>query len=120
MESVNLKIRPLNKADIISFRGESYDNSIRGIAIEKNGKLLAIAGVMHTSPLHAFSSVIDDDIKNYPRVVVKAVREFKEILHSYSSPIYAMRNGKEESSSRFLKYVGFVHVKDEVYRWLTQ
>lgn len=110
-------IRPISKADVIAFRGSPYKESFRGIAAELDGKILGIAGVLHTHPLQAFSEM-SEEMRKYPKQIVKAAFQFRDILDAYESPIFAIASPDEKNSSGFLKHVGFEQYKDEVYRWL--
>jgi len=87
---------------------------------ELDGKVIGIAGVMHSQALQAFSSM-NGEIKKYPRTIVKAVREFRKILEAYGdSPIYAIADEDTKTAPGFLKHVGFKYYRDGVYRWQIQ
>lgn len=113
-------LRPAQRDDIIAFRGEPYNDSFRGIVVEEDGDILGIAGVMHTPVLQAFSS-ITDRMKKYPKMMVRAMREFRKILRKYDgSTVYALANENEKTAPGFLEHVGFKHYQNEVYRWEIQ
>ena len=118
MESKKPSIRALRKADIIEFYDEPFPESVRGLAVEFNGEPVAIAGVIHTNPLQAFSSM-KDALRKYPKVIVKTARKLKTILDTYESPVYAYADEDEKNSVNFLKHVGFIQLDDGMFKWVT-
>lgn len=109
-------IRPATKADVIAFRGKPYDESFKGVVADLDGEIIGIAGVLHTEHLQAFST-IEDELKKYPKILVLAAREFRNILNSYQSTIYALASCKEKNSKGFLKYIGFERYTGRLYKW---
>lgn len=116
---VEVILRPATKADIIAYRGKPYRESFRGIVAELEGEVVGVAGVLHTSPPQAFSN-IRDALRAHPKTLILGVREFRKILNSYDSQIYAIANEKEKNSTGFLEYVGFEHFNKRIYRWPIQ
>jgi len=113
-------VRPARKDDVIAFRGQPYKESFKGIVAEMDGRVLAIAGVLHTQPLQAFSS-IEQEIKNHPKTVVVMIKKMKEILSTYGdSPIFATANPNEQTAPGLLKHAGFEYYQEGVYRWVIQ
>ena len=117
MESKKPKIRALNKNDVVEFYGEPFAQSMRGLAVELDGEVVGMAGVLHTNPLQAFSSM-KDSVRKYPKTIMKTAHGLKSILNKYESPIYAFASETESNSMNFLKHVGFVHIEDEVFKWV--
>ena len=76
--------------------------------------VIGIAAVLHTSPLQAFSTVTDE-LRKHPRVFILAAKQFRDILNSYNSPIYAEASSKEKNATGYLEYVGFEHYNGRVY-----
>jgi len=113
---VILHVRPVGKADIVSFYGHSYDKAMKGIVVESDNEILGIAGVLHTSPLQAFSSM-KEELKSHPKYIILAARKMREILNSYDYPIYTKASESEDNSMRFLKYVGFEYLYQRIYQW---
>lgn len=110
-------IRPLKKSDLKEFNNFGY--SVRGSAIELDGEVLAIYGVLHSSPLQAFSS-IDKKLRRYPKTIMKAILSFKEILYNYKLDVYAKCSETEKNSRRVLERVGFKLVSRRLYKWSPQ
>ncbi len=111
-----LRVRPVDKEDIMSFYGEPFKNAVMGIVVESEDEILGIAGVLHTSPLQAFSSM-KDELKKHPKYIVLAAKKMIEILNGYDSPIYTKASEKEDNSMRFLEYVGFKYLHERIYQW---
>lgn len=107
------------KDDVITLNGKPFDHSFRGVAIEVDGDVLAIAGVMHTTELQGFI-LMKDEARNYPRLFVKGIRKMKQIMASYDSPIFAKPKPSETTATGLLKHIGFVPYDDEVYVWAIQ
>jgi len=107
----------VNKADVLALNGKSYDASFRGVAAEIDGKVVGIAGVMHTPRLQFFSK-FSDELRRHPKSMIKAAKMMKEMFGQYNSAIYSIADENVESSARFLEYIGFEHYEGRVYRWL--
>lgn len=118
MESKSPNIRALKSKDIVEFYGKSFPESVRGLAVEFEGEPVAVAGVIHTNPLQAFSS-IKDSLRKYPKTIIKTARRLKTILDMYESPVYAYADKGEKNSVNFLKHIGFTQIEDGVFRWQT-
>jgi len=118
MESKSPNIRELRKTDIEVFYGKPFPESVRGLAVEFEGEPVAVAGVIHTNPLQAFSSM-SDSLRKYPKTIIKTARRMKAILDKYESPIYAYADEGEKNSVNFLKHIGFIQLDDGMFKWVT-
>lgn len=116
MESKKPNIRALRRSDIEDFYDKPFKESVRGLVVEFNDEPVAIAGVIHTNPLQAFSSM-KDSLRKYPKTIIKTARKLKTILDKYESPIYAYADEDEKNSVNFLKHVGFTQLDDGVFKW---
>ena len=116
MES-KVKIRPATKADVIAINGAAYSHSFRGLAAELNGECLGVAGVMYTHPAQCFST-LKPEMKSHKRAIVSAVRQLRDILNQ-SGEVYAIPSKFEPTARGFLNHVGFVPVKEDLYKWPT-
>jgi hypothetical protein len=99
-----LKIRPLNRDDLKEFVHMGF--TVRGLAVELDGEVVGIAGVLHSYPIQAFSRM-DDKLRKYPKTIVKVIKMFKAIVDKYDSPIYAIASEKEHNSTKVLERIGF-------------
>ena len=101
---MTLKIRPLTRDDLSEFVHMGF--TVRGLAIELDDEVVGIAGVLHSNPIQAFSRM-DDKLRKHPKTIVKVIRKFKDIVSSYSSPIYAIASKREYNSTKVLERIGF-------------
>ncbi len=113
-------IRPSTLEDVIEMTGDTFPESIRSVTAEHEGKVVAIAGVRHSSPPVCFSD-IRPEIKEHPRAVAIMIRRVRKMLSEYHVPIYAIADANEPTAPGFLQHVGFEFVtsaiQGEVYRW---
>jgi len=116
-----IKIRPLTTADIVAVRGAPLRESIKGIAVDFDGELAVIAGLVHTIPLQVISVIVNQDIRLCRRVALPIRKAFMGILEEYSEfPIYAVPDDKYPTPEVFLKFFGFEQIKEGVYQWKIQ
>lgn len=108
-----LDVRPLRKSDLDKFK--SHGETVRGFAIEIDGEVEAVYGVIHTVPMQAFSEM-SDKLKKHPRVIMRAILSFKDILKQYDNDIYAIPSSKYPNSSKVLERIGF-KLTNGVYKW---
>ena len=116
-------IRPLTLEDVIRVRGEPFPQTTRGVAVDVDGELAAIAAVLHTKPFQVYSETLVEP-KKHPMTVMRAVKALKPILDSYSAPIYAVADKRHQNAPAFLQRIGFEYVETNetgmIYRWRTQ
>jgi hypothetical protein len=109
------KIRPLKKSDLGEFN--SMGKTVRGYAVELDGKVIGIAGVLHTRPLQAFSRM-EDELRKHPKTIIEVINTFKDILKNYDMPVYAIASEKEYNSTKVLERIGFELMNDRKYVWI--
>lgn len=97
-------LRPFRHSDLEYFN--NYGCSARGITGEKDGKPILFAGILLSEPLQAFS-VLSEDARKHPKLIVKAIRQFKTLVQSMSAPVYAIADEKEPNSEKVLVMAGF-------------
>lgn len=120
-----LKIRTIKRDDIRAFNdGETYSKSLRGLTVERDdGKIMAIAGVLHTNPPQVFSQM-DEDMHNYPVTIMKTAKQLLRILNLYEVTLYAWASEDEPTSESFLQHLGFefsgVNADGRFYQWQKQ
>lgn len=116
-------IRGINTNDVLSFNnGELYKESMRGLTAEINGRPVAIAGILHTTPLQVFSTM-RDEMRQYPVSIMKMAKSLTGIMKDYDSDLLAIANEKESNSDAFLQRLGFVFIGENdngrFYKWVT-
>lgn len=109
------EIRPLKKSDLGEFN--SMGKTVRGYAVELDGKVIGIAGVLHTRPLQAFSRM-EDELRKHPKAIIKVIKMFKGILKNYDMPVYAIASETEYNSTKVLKRIGFELINNRNYIWM--
>lgn len=96
------------------------ERSVRALTVELDGEPIAIAGVLYTAPLQVFS-IMDDKMRSFPVTIMKTAKRLRNILASYSQPLYALASDEEQNSDEFLQRVGFEFVGENedgrFYQW---
>ena len=114
-------IRNMIKSDLENFNHEG--KSVRGLVVELDGKVIGYAGVLHTVPFQAFSNMTKE-LRQYPKVIVKMMRRFRQVVDKYSLPVYAIASKGEGNSGKVLERTGFKysheHEFGSIYVWVTQ
>ncbi|WP_372809324.1 hypothetical protein [Litorivivens sp.] len=118
MKSTTQVIRPVRRTDLDEF-GQSGIGTVRGLAVEVNGEVLGVCGLMYTSPMQAFSH-IKPDLKQYPRLILRTARALADILDNCNSTVFAFADEDHATSQAFLSHIGFEHVTERVYKWHRQ
>lgn len=113
-----MKLTPINKQHILEYKGKPFEKSMRGFAALHDGKVVGIAGVLHTEVLQAFSE-FSDEVANNKRFIVQAIREFRKLLTQYDEPVFAAPDATKSTACGFLKHIGFKK-QGELYRWQQQ
>jgi len=114
MGSKTPSVRPIKRSDLDLFGHHGF--SVRGFVIELNNEVVAVYGVLHTSPLQAFSE-INEKLKAYPKTIMRAILSFKNIMKHYNKPIYAIPSDKQENSIKVLERIGFTLDDEGYYVW---
>lgn len=116
-------IRPATKADVEALCGQRYPNAIRALTVEHDGEPVAIAGVLHSTPMQCFSTM-KDVVRQSPKTIVKCAKQLRNILNCYECRILAIAEDREPTAKRFLEFVGFEYLdttsQGEIYQWQTQ
>lgn len=99
-----INIRPLNRNDLNEFTHMGF--TVRGLAIELDNEVVGIAGVLHSYPIQAFSRM-SDELRKYPKTIMKVIRMFKSIVDKYETSIYAIASEEEKNSTKVLERIGF-------------
>lgn len=97
-------VRPIRQSDLSKF--EHHNETVRGFVIEIDDRLVAVYGVIHTVPMQAFSEM-SEELKQYPKTIMRAILSFGDILKQYSNTIYAVPSPKYPNSYKVLERVGF-------------
>ena len=109
-------IRQATSKDVIEYFGRQFQQSMRGLVAEHEGQLLGVTGVLHTTPLQAFSEM-RPEMSHYPVTIGKAARRFKAILRGYNAPVYAIPSHQHPRARHMLEWMGFEKVNEDLYEW---
>lgn len=86
---------------------EGYTGTVRGYVAEMDGKIVGSMGVMHVRPPVAFSSMAPE-MRQFPRLIVTAIRMFREMLAEHYTYVVAAASPTERDPASVLQRVGFV------------
>lgn len=107
-------IRPLERRDLGDLAGTA---TARGWAVDLDGKTICVCGVMYTQTLQAFSTV-EPEMKRYPKMIVQLGRRVSELCKNIDAPVFAVPDSQiHPGACRFLEFLGFVRVDDDLYCW---
>jgi len=124
MKSKTLTIRPTVATDLQQLNIETFGVSMRGRTIELDGKPLGVGGVLHQEMPQAFSTM-SDELRKYPKTIVKFITSFETMLKKHYTTVYAVASSKEKNAAACLTRAGFEYMNtdsngQEVYRWQIQ
>lgn len=106
MKSTTPTIRPLTAADIPHVLPPDTSGTVRGFVAELDGKIVGSMGVLHGDVPLAFSTM-SDEMRKYPKLVVRAIKMLREMLAKHYTFVMAMASNTEDSTHRVLERVGF-------------
>lgn len=114
MSPADYNIRPLTEADVLTVNdGNPCDRTLRGFAIEYNGKLAAVAGLMYDHGRMVFFSDIKEDVEAPKITIWRISKEIVRRIKEWNLTSYAGANQKKENSEQYLKRLGFTFA-DEI------
>ena len=116
----NPEIVPVTSDLILKYYGRPAHNTMRGIAVVRDDKVLCIGAVVITDGQAFVCSDISDELKKNKRWLILAAREVMKIAASLRLPVFARADASIDRSESFLKHLGFEHVMDRIYRWQPQ
>lgn len=95
--------------DDISGWYDKVPGTMRAIALEVNGEVVAFGGVMRRDHRLVAFMEMKDDAPKYQVSMVKAARKaIMEIISTYNQPVYAVVDDEWKTAPRFLEYCGFI------------
>lgn len=99
---------------------DTFGKSMRAVVVEDDGRLICLAGVIHTNPPQFFGR-FGDELRSKPKVLLKTAEMLKSYLNQYPCTVYSIPDEKIEASRRFLEHIGFEKVEGEdYYKWPIQ
>lgn len=115
-------IRYATNSDIeIFYKDEPFKESARAMILEKDGELLAIAGIT----VERDKAVVFSEIKGClsPKIIIWATKQFVPFLQKTKLPLMAIASKEYPNSKKYLEYIGFYFFAKQgdgdVYLWPT-
>jgi len=116
-----MKLRHSKPGDVIELVGQPFECSFKGLTLVDGEQIVAMTGVMLSSPITLFLNVSKDvDARKYLRPAVWMMKELQELLKTIDAPVYARANPDFETSTGLIEHAGFERVNEEVFRWTRQ
>lgn len=116
-----LVIRPATREDLAAFTAIEMKPTVKALAAEVDGKLLAVAGfAIAGGRYYAFCDLSSEEARPHKIAVARAARRlFAEARASSIRYIYAQCDPKEAGAERWLRSLGFVPDprSTDFYRW---
>lgn len=110
-----VSVRPATAADIAAYYGRPQRQTMRAVAIVKEGVMVGIIGLARLpGRLILFSESkpeLGEDIRSF--AVRRATIEMAKLGVRSKSPLYAVK----ERGSDVLERLGFEQVSEDLYRW---
>lgn len=89
--------------------------TMRAIVVEHEGRQIGIAGIAHAvDHVQAFSRVADE-MRPHKMTMSRVAVQFREMLKDYGQ-VWALCSSDEPTAPALLKWCGFVHVREGVWR----
>ena len=114
-----MKIRPAEHRDAIDMWGSTYQDTVRALAIEDQGELLAITGLRYSVPVMCFCDA-RPGLKRSPKTILKAARQVTQMVSEADTDVFALADEDEPTSMNFLSHIGFEHIHGRLYKWPRQ
>ena len=88
--------------------------TLRAYVVEINGQVVGYAGYMYEDNLlQGFSWKGEIN----PKLVIRLARKTIELFGKAHAPIYSIPSLEHENSRRFLSYLGFVELENNIFVW---
>ena len=92
-------------------------DTVRGYAVELDGEVSLVCGIMYGAPAQAFSTMTKE-MTEYPMVIMRLSKMVVEILNNCKMPVVAIADEKHKNSMQFLTRMGFEQVEDRMFQWI--
>lgn len=91
--------------------------SARVISIVDGEKVLGFAGLYPDKSRQIAFMEISDELRNHPRLIVKASRIFMRWVRESKLPTHALCDEEIKRAAEFLEHFGFKRIYKEVFSW---
>jgi len=114
MASKKVEIRAANRQDLEEIGCKTFGKSMRALSLLIDGELMAIAGVLHTQQLQAFTNQ-KPEASDYPVALIKFFKRAAKLMELYEAPIYAKASDQYLTSDNLCRHFNFVPYEDNEY-----
>lgn len=116
-----IEIRTATQKDAEAFYGDKPLKSMRAYVAVLDGKPIGIGGVFREEHMHVAFSEMKDEMRKYPKDIVRGYYKIFEIIQRYNI-VYAIANKKENNARKLITRLGFKLAEinsegEEVYVW---
>lgn len=112
-----MKVVDATAEHLALFYGDRPRRTCRGWAVLDGETVIGVAGFYREGVGNLIFTVITDELRQHPRVIVGLAKRILVLLMKSGLPVFAVCDRSVEASQRFLEHFGFVGVNDEVYQW---
>lgn len=112
------EIRYATHDDLAAFYGLPlpFPVSVRAIAVELDGQIVAIAGLaLYPESSTAFSEM-RDELRPYKKTIMRTGRMFMDLVRKHGYNVAAFASPDEPNSLAFLQRLGFTHCGERLCR----
>lgn len=108
-------IRPATREDFARL-GKVALKSARGLAVERDGMLLGIAGLYRDGPTSrkVLFSELTDELRRDKRALIALIRAVTPLM---SGRVFSLADPEIEGSEVLLEHMGFEPYEGRVYQW---
>lgn len=107
------------RSDIERYYGAVPAQTLQAIVIEQGSDLAAVIGLARHADHAQFFSEFRESLRPYLRTlpVMRAIKAAQKLVRESPLLVYAIAEETEAESARILSRLGFVHERENVYRW---
>jgi hypothetical protein len=110
--------RTATAEDIKAYFGAPQRGTMRAIAVEMDGEVAAIVGVVREGPVGKYFTDISPELQPHLRsiTILRAIKASMELVKQYRGPVLAIAESVEGCMT--LNRLGFTHLDGAYYQWL--
>lgn len=102
---------------IILGTSETLPVSARVVSVVEGDRVLGIAGVYPDGNRQVVFSTISEELKQHPKIVIKAARMVMKWIKESKMPTHALCDEEIPKAEEFLMHWGFRRIHKGVFSW---
>ena len=102
---------------IQAFYGHGLPRSMRSLVAVRGDEVLGVIGIYPENGQQLVFMDLKDELRNHPRVFIKAGRIFMRWVREAKMPTCARCDETIPAARRFLEHYGFRHLNKGVFVW---